>query len=217
VSAKYPRSFHLPWSPGGTRDDKRMETIAGLIDVEIVVTEKLDGSNLAMTRESVFARSHSGPPGHPSFAWAKALHAQVRGQIDSGITLFGEYCFAVHSIEYQNLPGYFFLFGVREDETGFWWDWDMVEEHARALGVKTPPLLFRGLVRTEIELRQLTERLARGPSEYGPDREGIVVRVAAAFTSSEFAEKLGKHVRADHITTSEHWMFQEIRVQGLLH
>ena len=31
MSAKYPRSFHLPWSPGGTSDDKRMADVSGLL------------------------------------------------------------------------------------------------------------------------------------------------------------------------------------------
>jgi hypothetical protein len=91
-----------------------MASVAGLIGTEIVVTEKLDGSNMALTREAVFARSHSGPPSHPSFAWAKALQARIGGQIEPGVTLFGEYCYAVHSIVYEELPGYFFLFGVRD-------------------------------------------------------------------------------------------------------
>ncbi len=215
MSAKYPRSPHLPWSPGGTRDDKRLLNVAGLLNEEIVITEKLDGSNLALTRSHVFARSHSGPPSHPSFTWAKALHGQIRGEIGSGLTLFGEYCYAVHSIVYQQLPGYFLLFGVREDESDFWWDWELVEQQARALGVPTAPVLFRGSIDAECRLHSLTETLALEPSCYGPDREGVVVRVTRGFAESEFPNVMAKYVRAGHVTSAEHWMFQQIRVQAL--
>ena len=210
MSAKYPRSFHLPWSPGGTRDDKRMASTEALCGVPIVITEKLDGSNMAMTRSAIYARSHSGPPTHPSFAWAKALHARVCGQIDDGLTIFGEYCYAVHSIAYDALPSYFFLFGVRDDAAGQWWDWDGVETQAAILSLPVTPVLFRGVV---AELERLTRRLAAEPSIYGGEREGMVVRVERKFADEEFGRVLGKYVRAGHVQTDEHWMFQEIRVQ----
>ena len=213
MSAKYPRSFHLPWSPGGTRDDKRMLSVGGLCGVPIVITEKLDGSNMAMTREAVYARSHSGPPSHASFAWAKALQARLGGQIEKGVTLFGEYCFAVHSIAYGELPSFYFLFGVRDDETDVWWEWEMVAAQAEALGVPAVPVLYRGVVERVVDLERLTGELAREASVYGGEREGMVVRVERGFAGEEFGACLGKYVRADHVQTEEHWMFQEIRVQ----
>lgn len=212
MSAKYPRSFHLPWSPGGTRDDKRLASIDALIAEPVVITEKLDGSNLALTRDAVYARSHSGPPSHPSFAWAKALHARVGAQIDAGLTLFGEYCYAVHSITYEALPDYFFLFGVREDDTGHWWSWEMVEAQAAMLGLVTVPVLLRG---SFADLEKVTRAMAGEPSVYGGVREGVVVRVERGFANDEFDRVVGKYVRADHVTTSEHWMFQEIKPQVL--
>ncbi len=190
-----------------------MLSVAGLCGVPIVITEKLDGSNLALTREAVYARSHSGPPGHPSFAWAKALQARLGGQIEPGVTLFGEYCFAVHSIVYGELPSYFFLFGVRDDEADAWWEWEMVEAQGEALGVPTVPVLYRGTVAGMGELERVTKGLAGEASVYGGEREGMVVRVERGFTGGEFGGCLGKYVRADHVQTEEHWMFQEIRVQ----
>lgn len=206
MSAKYPRSFHLPWSPGGTRDDKRMGSVERLQGAEIVITEKLDGSNLALTQEAVFARSHAGPPAHPSFAWAKALQGRIGHSIPPEVTLFGEYCYAVHSIVYDELPDYFFLFGVREDATGWWWDWDRVE----SLGLVTAPVLFRGVAE---DLEGLVRKLGGEKSVYGGEREGVVVRVARGFADAEFGECVGKYVRADHVQTDEHWTNQRIRVQ----
>lgn len=216
MSAKYPRSFHLPWSPGGTSDDKRLHDVSRLVGVELVVTEKADGSNLTYTRTSVFSRSHSGPPGHPSFDLAKATHGRIAHMISEGISVFCEYCYAVHSIAYQSLPEYSLVFGVRDDLAGLWWDWDMVAAQAADLGLPTVPVVFRGTVTSEAELQTLTERLAREPSALGGQREGVVVRPASGFADADFSKSLGKWVRKDHVQTDEHWMHQAITPQKLL-
>lgn len=215
MSAKYPRSFHLPWSPGGTSDDRRLSDVAGLVGVEIVVTEKCDGSNLAYTRRAVFSRSHAGPPAHPSFALAKATHGRIAHLLSEGISVFCEYCYAVHSIVYDRLPDYSLVFGVRDDVEGQWWGWDMTAAQAADLGLPTVPVLFRGAVASEAELRALTEDLARAPSALGSAREGVVVRRAGPFPDAEFPRSLGKWVRKDHVQTDEHWMHQPIVPQKL--
>jgi hypothetical protein len=216
MSLKYPRSLHLPWSPGGTSDDKRMLDVGTLVGPELVITEKCDGSNLTYTSRAVFSRSHSGPPTHPSFDLAKATHAQLRHRISEGISIFCEYCYAVHSIEYDALPSASLVFGVRDDERALWWDWDMVAAQATDCGLPTVPVLFRGAVASAKELEALTTSLAEGTSALGGVREGIVVRLAGSFPSDAFSASLGKWVRRDHVTTDEHWAHQAIRPQRLV-
>ena len=215
MSAKYPRSLHLPWSPGGTSDDKRMADVSSLLDVPLVITEKCDGSNLTYTRTAVFSRSHSGPPGHPSFDLAKATHARIAHELSLGLSLFCEYCYAVHSITYDALPDYSLVFGARDDREGRWWDWDMVVAQAADLGLPTVPELHRGQVSTARELEALTLSLASQPSVFGGPREGVVVRHAGEFRDADFQRSLAKWVRSDHVTTDEHWMHQNIRPQRL--
>ena len=215
MSAKYPRSFHLPWSPGGTSDDKRLRDVSALIGAELVITEKCDGSNLTYTRHHVFSRSHSGPPAHPSFDLAKATHGRIAHLLSEGLSVFCEYCYAVHSIAYASLPEFSLVFGVRDDVTGLWWDWDMTAAQAADLGLPTVPVLFRGSVSTEDELRAITEKLAQEPSLFGGQREGVVVRRAGQFEDAAFSRSLGKWVRKDHVQTDEHWMHQVITPQRL--
>lgn len=215
MSAKYPRTFHFPWSPGGTSDDKRLADVSPLVGVEIVVTEKCDGSNLTYTRKNVYSRSHSGPPSHPSFDLAKATHGRIGHQISEGISIFCEYCYAVHSITYERLPQYSLVFGVRDDMTGLFWDWDMVVAQASDLGLPTVPVLFRGVVNSADELRVLTEKLSKGSSTFGGPREGIVARIAAAFPEDMFGKNVAKWVRKDHVQTDEHWLHQAIVAQKL--
>ncbi len=107
-SPKYERTFHIPWSPGGTSDDKRMLNVSGLLNTSIVITEKIDGSNVCMETENCFARTHSGPPDHSSFDAFKQLHGMCKRKIPPNLQIFGEWCYALHSIPYDRLPGSFF-------------------------------------------------------------------------------------------------------------
>lgn len=198
MNKKYPRTFHVLGSPGVTRDDRVMYLgdYEALIAGDIVITEKLDGSNLAMNRHDLFARSHSSAPTHPSFDSAKALHAAIKQRIPSGITLFGEYCYAVHSIEYDNLPASFFLFGVRDDDSDVWQSWQVVEFYANALELVTVPVI--GYSKSEIPSQQQE-------SFFGSVSEGYVIRNASGFRDEYFHKNVAKWVRADHVQTDVHW------------
>lgn len=212
-SPKYNRTYHFPWSPGGTSDDKIATTIDRLIGKHpLVITEKMDGSNTSLEADGCFARTHSGPPAHRSFHGLKALHSIVKNKIPQGVQLFGEWCYAKHSIEYSELPGYFMLFNVREfiGDRAFWMSWAEVKLWAEEIGVPTVPVLFEGSIQTEAELKELVESLMIQPSACGGIREGVVVRLSCEFPDSEFSESVMKCVRANHVQTTEHWKNQEI-------
>jgi len=61
TNKKYPRTYHLPWSPGATSDDKRL--FEGWFDnykgKEVIITEKIDGSNSCLMNNGVYGRSHA--------------------------------------------------------------------------------------------------------------------------------------------------------------
>ena len=111
---KYGRTWHYPFSPGTTSDDRinadywqDLQAIA-----QLVHTEKLDGENNCLNRYGVFARSHAAPT---QSAWTYKI--RQRWQLlknDLGdLELFGENLYAVHSIEYRALEQDFYLFAVR--------------------------------------------------------------------------------------------------------
>lgn len=209
-SPKYNRTPHLPWSPGGTNDDKRIESLGGLLHVPIIITEKMDGSNVCLESRSVYARSHSGPPSHPSFDALKALHSQIRHLIPVGVQVFGEWLYAKHSIHYTNLPSYLMLFSVRTSVGKTHGSWAEVEDMAEKLGTTTVPVLMRAFADTPEYLRVvLTDECLCLPTRYG-EREGIVVRKRSGFPDDEFHLSVAKWVRKDHVTTDNHWKHQEI-------
>jgi hypothetical protein len=182
-----------------------MSDVSGLINTEIVITEKVDGGNACFTSSNVYARTHSVAPSEYWWDACKALHANVRFEIDPELSVFGENVWAVHSIEYDNLPSTFLIFNVRNDSINLWWEWDLVELMSSHLNIPTVPVLFRGTVKSEEELKTVTESLANLPSAFGGMREGVVVRVAREFKDDEFSTCLAKWVRHNHVQTDEHW------------
>ena len=215
MSAKYPRTMHFPFSPGSTSDDKFMsnDDFDRFVGHDLVYTEKLDGSNVCLTRSNVYSRSHSGPPGHKSFDRLQELHAvfQAQNLIWNGLSVFGEWCYAVHSISYLMLQHPLNIFGIREDETGEWWDWDEVSKYAKHLGVPTVPVILRGAVGSKEEVRKIIESFAPLSSIYGPQREGLVVRRADSY--HDFDGAVGKWVRKNHVQTDQHWTRKPVERQ----
>lgn len=200
---KYPRTFHLPWSPGGTNDDKRLLDTSCFVGKPVVVTEKMDGENTTLYDKGLHARSLSSVD-HPSRSWVKALHGQIARDIPEGFRICGENLYAKHSIAYDKLPSYFLVFNIWNGDTCLSWD-DTVEWCA-LIGLQTVPVLWRGLW-DENKIRSLWK-----PSE---TREGYVVRLSASFEYSEFRSSVAKWVRTDHVQTSDHWMHSEVVPNGL--
>ena len=218
-SKKYNRTFHLPWSAGCTNDDKIAKSVDSLIGVPIIITEKMDGSNVSLERDGCFARTHAGPPTHPSFDQLKALHASLRLTIPQNFQLFGEWCYAKHSIEYTALPNYFMLFGARHlisDKDDFpilyWNPWADIEHISKNMGLPTVPVIYGNIVVfSEIELKKFTDNAMSQPSACGGIMEGVVVRLASGFDDDQFPESIMKCVRANHVDpNNDHWKHQVI-------
>ncbi|BBG58560.1 RNA ligase [Providencia rustigianii] len=71
-SRKYGRTYHYPFSPGTTSDDRiNSDWWAHIQNIEqLVHTEKLDGENNCLSRYGVFARSHGAPT---QSAWTQQI------------------------------------------------------------------------------------------------------------------------------------------------
>jgi hypothetical protein len=194
-----------------------MVSVEGLIGERIVVSEKLDGSNLSMTSDHLFARSHTALPQHVSFDWAKQAHAALKHLIPTNWSVFFEYTYAVHTIVYDGLSSYLWVIGVRDDETSFWLPWNDVESFSREeLLLPTVPVLWRGIVTDEESLRDLTTCLGSAPGLFG-EREGVVARVERGFSEREFGSVVGKWVRAGHVPADAlDWWKRPVQRQRLV-
>lgn len=200
----YPRTPHLPWSPGAAADDVRTGDVSGLAGAEVVVTEKMDGENTTLYPDGLHARSLDSAH-HPSRAWVKGLQNRVGARIPDGWRICGENLFARHSIPYTELDSWFYGFSVWTDQDHCL-DWDATVRFLRRLGVPTPRVLWRGRY-DERALRALRLDLDR--------QEGYVVRTVRGFPRGEFGERVAKWVRPQHVRTDTHWMHAAVVENGL--
>ncbi|NUW39218.1 RNA ligase family protein [Nonomuraea rhodomycinica] len=194
----YPRTPHLPWSPGATPDDVRAGDLSGLRGREVVVTEKLDGENTTLYADGMHARSPDSAH-HPSRAWVKGLQGRIGRRIPAGWRVCGENVYARHSLAYRELESWFYGFSVWDGDRCL--DWDRTVAFLRGLGVPVPPVLWRGVF-DERALRALRLDVER--------HEGYVVRTAEGFGREEFAGRVAKWVRRQHVRTGTHWMHSAV-------
>ncbi|GAA0801974.1 RNA ligase family protein [Spirilliplanes yamanashiensis] len=196
---KYPRTFHLPDSPGATADDRVQHDLSQLTG-ELVVTEKMDGGNLTFTRDLMHGRSlDSG-----THAWdrrAKAEWARVAPLLPPGWRVSGESMWARRSVAYERLPGVYLVFGVW-DASGALLDWDSTVEWAALLELPLVPVLYRGP-------DLAAARAAWAAARTAETSEGFVVRTAAPIARSAFPWRCLKWVRAQHVRTRADWRHRD--------
>lgn len=193
---KYPRTYHLPWSLGYTNDDKVLKSTNHFEGELVVVTEKMDGENTTMSSEYIHARSLDSKD-HPSRHWIKKFWGTIRKDIPTNFRICGENLYAQHSISYDNLNSYFYVFNIWDGE--YCLDWYDTCEYARMLGLIVVPTLYRGIYNEEL-IKTL----------YKEGIEGYVVRKINSFNYNDFNYNVAKFVRLNHVQTNEHWMHSEI-------
>lgn len=141
----------------------------------------------------------------------KTLHAQIKYELPDLWRLCGENVYALHSIEYRSLEGYFYVFGIYDDKNTCL-SWDDTVEYANMLGLPTAPVLYRGPWDEEKVRACWTGVSTASPKD---QQEGYVVRIAGAFPydaqdEGEFSKFTAKYVRADHVQTDEHWLTKPV-------
>lgn len=200
MATKYPRTAHLPFSPGATNDDRIMSAADFerlLAMPEFVVTEKMDGGNLTMMRDDFYARSLDSKS-QPWDSPAKALWASLRHDIPEGWRVSGESLYARRSVAYDALDAFFLVFGMW-DEDGALLDWDTTAEMTELLGLRTVPVLYRG----SNSIDALASWQNSGKNEN--ISEGFVLRSAGRIEAHDFNKLVAKWVRPGHVQTSDDW------------
>jgi len=195
---KYPRTRHLPHSPGVGSDDLRLSDLSALVAGEVVVTEKMDGENTTIGPGYVHARSLDSTA-HESRTRVRALAGRIGHEIPAGMRVCGENLYARHSIGYDRLAAHFLVFNIWQDDVCL--DWDGTQEWADLLGLHCVPELYRG----EFPGLDGLTALWRAVRDRQPS-EGYVVRTTHAFNRDQFGTHLAKWVRSGHVQTGQHWM-----------
>lgn len=209
ANPKYPRTYHMPWSEEVHSDDKTYDNMEYFLNKSLGISIKMDGSNVGLSFETLSSRSGTSPD-HPSFDLLKQKYFTIKHDIPKNMIIYGEWLYAVHSIEYDNLDDYFVSFAILDG--GKWLSIDDVIEWSELLGLKTVKYIKRNIKFNSIaEMKETTEELARKVIRNG--HEGIVMRLESSF--SDLTQNTVKYVRRGHVQTDKHWSFQKIRVQKL--
>jgi hypothetical protein len=213
ISRKYGRTYHYPFSPGTTSDDRINHDYWQHISKHetIIHTEKLDGENNCLSRYGVFARSHAAPT---TSAWTRVIKERwdlIKNDLGD-LEIFGENLYATHSIEYRKLDHHYYVFAVRVHNT--WLSWEEVKFYSAMFDFPTVPELQTVVPTEEKSLQHEVLQLASESSVFQSfdvitgtacQREGIVTRNADAFAVEDFERNVFKYVRKGHVKTDEHW------------
>lgn len=203
---KYPRTLHLPISPGISSDDKKLsenDFKKYFYSTPVVITEKLDGENSTLYSNYIHARSLDSRH-HPSRDWVKRFHSEISYKIPEGWRVCGENMFARHSVSYDNLDSYFYGFSIW-DENNVCLSWEDTKEFFEIIGVQCVPELECQTVIQDLEtLKILGEKVTK------QGKEGYVIRRRDSFHYNDFYKSVAKYVRANHVQTDNHWMSSEI-------
>ena len=120
-----------------------------------------------------------------------AVHFHVLLRLDGvgNLILFGEWCYAVHSVVYDRLPDWFLGFDVHDRKAGTFWETARRDALLAELRLHPVPRLAKGRFSAED-----LNRLLAGRSRVGGDKmEGIIVRQESGGLTSARA----KLVRAE--------------------
>jgi hypothetical protein len=214
ISQKYGRTYHYPFSPGTTSDDRiAHEYWNDLNNIKkLVHTEKLDGENNCLSRYGVFARSHAAPTISPWTNHLRQFWGSIKNELGT-LEIFLENLYAVHSLEYRALEHYYYVFAIREGER--WLSWEETKFYAALIDLPVvPELAIWPEPGEEDTFIKQFQALVSGPGLFDPydihtglpaTMEGIVSRNAEAYALDDFSQNVFKYVRKGHVKTDQHW------------
>jgi hypothetical protein len=205
MEIKYPRTYHLPNSPGSTSDDKIQKNIEYLENIDFIVLEKMDGENTSMSKNKVWARSLDSKT-HESRHYVYRIWGEIAYKIPENYIICGENLYAKHSIHYQDLEDYFQVFSVWDKNICL--SWEATKMFCNDLGLSTVKEL--GQFSSFPHFYDNFDKFLVDINYDEKTMEGIVIRPKGSFTRIDFENVVLKWVRKNHVTTDEHWMNQEI-------
>lgn len=211
---RFPHTPHLDWLGAGMpRDDKVLSEpeVQALLAAPVRVEEKLDGANLglslrangelrAQNRGQYLLEPFAGQFSRLN-AWLGQHQYALCDTLQSDWILFGEWCAARHSLDYDSLPDWFVIFDVYDRSAGKFWSCQRRDALAVELGLAVVPTLYQGPASTE----SLKTLLSSAKSHYRVGTpEGIVIRQdsehwcegRAKLVCADFTQAIGEHWRS---------------------
>lgn len=195
---KYPRTYHLPCSPGATNDDRFMDTSV-LEKCIVIASEKLDGENTTIYRDGFHARSLNYKYNKTRDIISR-WHAMIAPRIPEGVRICGENISYKHSISYKDMDHFFYVHSVWSGNRCL----SVMEtiEYCHVMGLRT---VYDDVSFSQGEYKTTLDHTLHMVEECPRECEGFVIRAIRDFRMDEFHDLVGKWVRPNHVQTDEHW------------
>ncbi len=217
---KFPSTPHLALLGNiQIRDDKVMTESEKkeLLGHELIIEEKVDGANLGISFDAegnILVQNRGAYLNLPSSGqwknlsgWLKSRINALFDQIANRYILFGEWCYARHSVFYDRLPDWFLGFDIFDKNTAKFFSCSRRDETFRVLEISQVPMLGKGHfsfsgVQKLLSQSQLSKELA----------EGLYLRV----DQEDWLAQRAKLVRPAFIqSVEEHWSRSGIKANRL--
>lgn len=187
TNMKFPRTPHLPGSRGTTDDLHTTYTYPG----PVVLTEKLDGSNIMMNNKKFITRK--GSTSSATWTWPmREIHQLHSTMIPEGHWIAGEFLYWTKTIPYNNLPYPYIAFGaIKGNKVLPFQEAQDLAAHARLPFARVIETFDNGL-----------------PANFSPEQylqegtEGFVIRPLESFPLPRYGEYVAKFVRSDFVSTA---------------
>ena len=206
----FPSTRHLGvLGDGSVRDDKVMTSAErdAFLRESVIIEEKIDGANLGISFSAAGEvllqnRGHrlslpTTGQWHPLNDWLRwrrdALYADLKEQY----ILFGEWCYAKHSVVYDALPDWFIGFDVYDKRAARFLSCALRDGFLESLGIACVPCLGRG----HYDFASIAALIVH--SRFGSSQaEGVYLRR----DSGDWLEDRTKLVHPNFLSSiDEHW------------
>lgn len=209
---RFPQTPHLAWlGTDEPRDDKLLDAIQirQLLSGQVLLEEKLDGANLGISLDEngELRTQNRGEYLHPPHAgqfsqlpdWLDLHGSSLKTVLTPDLILFGEWCAARHSMDYQVLPDWFLLFDVYQRSQQKFWSVQRRNQLAAEAGLHVVPQVATGVFTVDA----LKELVNTHPSHC---RNGLMEGIVIRRDSADWNEQRAKLVRAGFVQSiEEHW------------
>ncbi|RKI74187.1 DNA ligase [Corallococcus sp. AB049A] len=206
---KFPHTPHLAWlSARPVRHDKVLSPPEAreFLDGEVLIEEKVDGANLGISigpggelraqNRGAYLGPGASPQFQPLWPWLETRRQQLVETLGQHLMLFGEWCFAVHSVHYDALPDWFLAFDVYDKRAGRFWSALRRDALVASLGLAAVPIVARAHLTADDVVNLLgPSRLTHAPMEglYLRRDEGDFLLARAKIVRPEFVQAIEEH------------------------
>lgn len=211
---KYPRTFHLPYSPKRGSDDKVLIDDSNFEGKHVVVMEKMDGENTTLYHNHLHARSLDSTKDE-SHRWLERFRNSILAQLnqypslDTNWRICGENLFYKHTVFYQDLKSIFLGYSIwledkseGQNESLSWFETISIFDK---IGVSYPSVIYEGIYDKQAILENFEDYKGKKNRQV----EGFVIRLKDSFLYEDFSKSVAKYVCDDfEITSSKHWRYE---------